>query len=638
MRPFSLAAAVLIATVGRAQPGALDLGFNPGQGTFIVETSSLQEDGKIIIGGHFLQYDGAPRNYIARINVDGSLDTTFQPSIGPNSSVLDAVVQPDGKILACGAFTAYDGEARGGLVLINPDGSIVEDFSPSGIPNGQLIRRIVMLPGGKIVIGGEFMSFNGVPVGKITRLNPNGSVDPTFIAGGIPSLNGQVFSMASGPDGSLYVGGNFTQFSGRARGGIVRLYSNGEVDSTVFIHDSGFYHSNGVVGFIYSIAVQPDGKVLVGGSFDRYDDTPCSGLVRLNANGTLDETFEPAAGGDWGYAVNVLSLQPDGRVVVGGSFTSYHGTPMNILARLEANGSLDASFVTGTGPNNRVWSVTLRPDGKIFIGGWFDTYNEVSRPAVAQVHGTPAPPGIALAIRALLEGPYDSGSGLMNDNLRNQGLPPLDEPYTSIGFSHVGGGGETTAPSVWETTGADALVDWVVVELRDGDDPADVLATRSAMLQRDGDIVATDGISPVVFAFPAGNYHVSVRHRNHLGAMTANQVPLSATTTSIDFSNGNQPGWGSNALKNIGGVRLLWAGDTNFDGQVKYVGDGNDRDAILVAIGGSVPTNMVSGTYSRLDVNLDGAIKYVGDENDRDLQLQTIGGSVPTAVRLQQLP
>lgn len=640
-RSLIVATIICTALASDAQPGALDTSFDPGDGAFIVYSSVIQPDGRAIIGGYFLQFDGVARNGIARINADGSLDPSFDPGLGPNgSAVYDVALQPDGKVLACGAFNTFNGEPCPiGLVRLNPDGSVDETFSASGgVPNGHLIRRIVLLPNGKIIVGGDFTSFDGIPRGKIARLNADGTLDPTYLAGGVSFLNGQIYCMAPGPEGSLFVGGDFTQFSGIARGGIVRLYDNGAVDTLTFNPGDGFEHENGVGGFIYAIAVQPDGKVLVGGSFDRYDHTPASGLVRLGPGGTLDAAFQPAANGDWGYHMEAVAVQPDGRIVASGNFTTYHGEPRNILVRLEADGSVDPSFQTGTGPNNKVLTISLRPSGRILIGGWFYTYNGVPRSGVAQVHGTSAPPGVSVAIRALLTGPYDQVSGIMHDGLRSQGLLPLQEPYSDLGYAHVVAGGESTTASVLSATGSDAIVDWVVAELRDAGDPGIIIATRSALIQRDGDVVDTDGVSPLAFSLPVGSYHVGLRHRNHLAVMTASPIALNAAPTTVDFTNPGTSTWGSVALKEEGSKMLLWAGDTGFDGIVQYVGENNDRDGILVAIGGSVPTNVVNGVYTNLDVNLDGSIRYVGEFNDRDLILQAIGGTLPTATRHQQVP
>ncbi len=243
---------------------------------------------------------------------------------------------------------------------------------------------------------------------------------------------------------------------------------------------------------------------------------------------------------------------------------------------------------------------------------------------------------VKASVKLFLEGPYVGP--LMNDALRSLPSFPLQEPYSALGWPQIGGGAETTVPSVLNVTGNNAIVDWVRLELRQSGNPGAVVATRQALLQRDGDVVdATDGVSPVGFVAAPGNYHIVVQHRNHLGCMTASAVALGATPVVVDLSLGGTSTWGTDARKTIASIRALWAGDVNGDGVIRYTGAGNDRDPILTAIGGTVPTNTVSG-YLQSDVNMDGAAKYTGAGNDRDPILVNIGGTVPTNQRFQQIP
>ena len=152
--------------------------------------------------------------------------------------------------------------------------------------------------------------------------------------------------------------------------------------------------------------------------------------------------------------------------------------------------------------------------------------------------------------------------------------------------------------------------------------------------------MATDGVSPVSFTQPGGNYHVAIRHRNHLGIMTLDPVALTSAPASVDLTQASTAAYGTNARKSVSGTfpaLVLWAGDVTFNGQVKYAGGSNDRDPILVRIGGTVPTNTTNGYFPE-DVNLNGQVKYAGSANDRDPILVNIGGTVPTAVRNAQLP
>ncbi|MCB0794321.1 MAG: hypothetical protein KDB88_06255 [Flavobacteriales bacterium] len=246
--------------------------------------------------------------------------------------------------------------------------------------------------------------------------------------------------------------------------------------------------------------------------------------------------------------------------------------------------------------------------------------------------------GVRLAAKVMLDGPYDEGTGLMADDLRQAGLVPLMEPFTGLGFAHMGNGGsEETSSGVLAVSGNDAPVDWVMLELRDPNDPSVILETRSALVQADGDVVDVDGSSPVQFQAVDGSYFVAVRHRNHLGCMTAAAISLTAAPAVLDLSDIATATYGTSARKLVNGKALLWSGNAVLDNEVKYAGLANDRDKVLQDVGGSVPTAVVAG-YSSSDVNMDGLIKYAGPQNDRDRILQNIGGSVPTAVQIEQLP
>jgi len=179
-------------------------------------------------------------------------------------------------------------------------------------------------------------------------------------------------------------------------------------------------------------------------------------------------------------------------------------------------------------------------------------------------------------------------------------------------------------------------VDWVLFEIRDAVTPSNIIATQSALLQRDGNVVAMDGISPIAFELAPGNRYIAIRHRNHLGCMTASSFSLSTSATTVDFTNG-MSSYGTDAQKSIGGVDVLWSGNSFVDDVLKYTGSDNDRDIILQAIGGATPTATVTG-YKVEDGNLDGITKYTGSDNDRDPILLNIGGATPTATREEQLP
>ena len=264
--------------------------------------------------------------------------------------------------------------------------------------------------------------------------------------------------------------------------------------------------------------------------------------------------------------------------------------------------------------------------------------NDDANPVVTSViDGCLSVPNVvAVSPRVMLEGAFDAGTQLMRDNLRQQGLVPNIEPYTAMGFP-AQDGGQTVAPAVLAVTGPNAIVDWVRVEARSTTPPHAVVGATCALLQRDGDIVAPDGVSPVALPLVPGNYHIAVRHRNHLGAMTLNAMALSTATQTVDLTSGSLATWGTDARRMNGAMMMLFTGNTNMDTRLSYAGSANDRDPILSVVGGAIPTNVTNGYY-REDTNLDGLVKYTGASNDRDVILFNIGGTVPTTVKLEQLP
>ena len=247
---------------------------------------------------------------------------------------------------------------------------------------------------------------------------------------------------------------------------------------------------------------------------------------------------------------------------------------------------------------------------------------------------------VKLAARVFLQGPYDSGTGLMSDALRSASLLPTTQPYTSLGYSYTGTtvSDGTVAPGIFTTvSGNNAIVDYVIVELRNPLTPSTVLASCPALLQRDGDVVALDGRSVLTVAIAPGTYHVALRHRNHLGVMTGTAIALGNNTTSVDLSSTGTGVYGSNATATSGTARLLWSGDVTYNKSLAYTGSGNDRDPILVTVGSTTPNNTVAG-YSASDVNLDGSVKYTGSGNDRDPILVNVGSTAPNNIQNEQLP
>ncbi|MBK8497386.1 MAG: hypothetical protein IPL52_00885 [Flavobacteriales bacterium] len=272
-----------------------------------------------------------------------------------------------------------------------------------------------------------------------------------------------------------------------------------------------------------------------------------------------------------------------------------------------------------------------------YLYDWIVKTNDVFAASARTMVTATVTDGVLVGPKVILEGPFNSGTGLMSDALRVAGLIPTTEPFTGLNFAHAsGGGGEQLDPALLLATGANAIVDWVLLELRSAATPSQIVATRSALLTRSGQVIPASGGTLRLRAFD-GNYYLAVRHRNHFGTMTAAPIALGQSAVNTDFSLSATATWGFEGRKVDSGVAMLWTGNVLRDQNLLYAGANNDRDPILSLIGGSIPTNTVSG-YHQEDTNMDGTVKYVGGGNDRDPILSNIGGSVPTNVRVEQLP
>lgn len=360
-----------------AQSGFYDSSFDPGTGFVLISSgpgsgnggggkvlsTAIQGDDKIIVVGQFTSFSGTARNGIARLNANGSLDNSFVVNYGfDNYNVYSTALQSDGKIIAGGDFIHYNGTTSKRIVRLNSNGSFDTGFNTSA-GFDDVVYSVSIQSDGKIIAGGNFTTYNNNPgFSRIARLNSNGTVDTGFNIG--TGFNDWVWTTAIQSDGKIIVGGNFSYYNGYGtpRNKIIRLNSNGTVDT-------GFNTGTGFDFWVRTIAIQSDGKIVVGGAFTSYNGTPINRIARLNVDGTLDNTFNPGTG--FNGLVYPITIQGDGKIVVGGNFTSFNGTARNYIARLNANGSLDSLFGANTQFNDEVYSTALQSDGKIIVGGRF---------------------------------------------------------------------------------------------------------------------------------------------------------------------------------------------------------------------------------------------------------------------------
>jgi len=240
----------------------------------------------------------------------------------------------------------------------------------SGGPGG--VRGIAVQPDGKVIIAG-FFALSGVSNSQgLLRLNSNGTVDSSFQCEVFVGGGGRCVALQ--PDGKILVGGNTFSASGFFGWGLVRLNANGSLDRTF---DPGV----SVEPTVDALAVQPDGKILAGGGFDR-------GITRLNSDGAPDLTFDPGSGTNNDTVVDI-ALQDDGKIVLVGGFDSVNGYTRDAIARLQPNGNVDSAFVANNWLRlSWIRSVAVQHDGKILIGGYFDrsSWNNASNDNIARLN------------------------------------------------------------------------------------------------------------------------------------------------------------------------------------------------------------------------------------------------------------
>ena len=368
---------------GGAQPGSLDSSFDPGTGVDqSVYAAVVQPDGSIVIGGDFTIVRGTPRKGIARLNSSGGLDSGFDPGSGPSDQVSAVAVQGDKTIIA-GYFTNVSGMNQGYIARLNNNGSLDTNFNAGAGADGPVVALAVQTDG-RILVGGAFANVNHISRTNIARLNSNGSLDMDFDPGtGVSSEASTVNSLALQGDGKVVIGGVFSKVDDMPRNNIARLNANGSLD-TGFVPNVGVAGA-GLLAGVNALAIQSDDKILIGGDFTSVAGSPRTNIARLSAAGSLDMTFNPAAVAD--SAVSTVAVDDNGKILIGGFFSYVNGTARNYVARLDRDGNLDTGFDPGLGTDYPVYVTALQADGKVLIGGLFNRFSGTPRPGIARLEG-----------------------------------------------------------------------------------------------------------------------------------------------------------------------------------------------------------------------------------------------------------
>lgn len=372
-------------------PGSPDADFNAAGFDGSVFTLALQPGGQILAGGNFTAFGTTAEGSFARLNPDGTLDTSFLSDLsGADGPVQAIACQTDGRILLGGSFGSIDTVYRKFIARVMTDGSLDTSFNPGPGADNTVNALVETFINGnrEIYVGGGFGNISGAHSPGIARLNNDGSADNSFAVGN--GADGPVLAVAVYPTnspfaGKLLVGGTFTHFNGTPLNGLARLNADGSLDTNF---NNGF--GLGASGAVRALAIQLDGRVLVGGSFTNFNGTPVNYVVRLNTDGTVDTSFVASPGVPVGTTdpVEGIALQSDNRIVLVGAFTQANSVTRNHITRLMPTGATDPTINFGDGANGDVDAVLVQPaDGMLVIGGSFTSYDDQLAGNIARIYG-----------------------------------------------------------------------------------------------------------------------------------------------------------------------------------------------------------------------------------------------------------
>jgi uncharacterized delta-60 repeat protein len=345
--------------------GNLDTTFQtitfPVNATQFIAQLAFTPDGKILIG-----FFGGTSGWLKRYNSDGNLDNTFQPNL--NGEVYGVRLQPDGKILIGGTFSTVNGSSRPKIARLFADGTLDSGFTAT-IAADETFTEFKILTNDQIYVRLYTTPFLQPIIPRFVRFNSDGSVDNTF---------NQTFLY---PDNLTVDNLNrIVTFRSKDPRRYYRINMDGNIDTT-------FNPIVTVDGFNMTAAMQNDGKVVIGGEFGKTNGTNSVRITRVNSNGTTDSTFNAGSGFD--SPPITLAIQTDGKILASGFFTVFNGTPRTKFSRLNADGSLDATFnplLTGADSNWNIFAITPQSNGKILIGGNFTTVNGTTRTGIARLN------------------------------------------------------------------------------------------------------------------------------------------------------------------------------------------------------------------------------------------------------------
>lgn len=375
IRSLLLPFCFLLASALHAQVPVIDYSFLAVPPSVLVNKVVELPDGNILVGGFFMNYAGSGKNHLVRLNSDGTVDATWNPGgVGPQNQVRDIALMPDGRILVAGIFVEYNGVQTQAIVRLFANGN--RDFSFNIPPNSinGAVNAIAWHRDDKVIAVGDFFTCYGHSMPHIARFNTDGSVDLGFDIG--TGLNNNAHCVLVLPDDRILVGGVFGAYNGFLSGNLALLSPNGPYDPSMN-NTPGFGG-----GIVNALLRQPDGKILVGGEFQYHNMQPASCLIRLDLAGVRDASFTSPI---YPYArVRTIARQADGMILIGGEYTSSMYTPNvpgpNRITRIHPDGMLDGAFPLGDGampgnePSAYVSSIAVQANGRILVGGFFGAF------------------------------------------------------------------------------------------------------------------------------------------------------------------------------------------------------------------------------------------------------------------------
>lgn len=344
----------------------------------------------------------------------GSVDYQVAAGLLIDGTVRTLSLQADDRLVLGGDFTQVNGFAIPQIARLTPNGDLDTGFNPGVGGGGGSVLSVASEVSGKVLLGGDFSQIDGVPRASIARIDQDGDLDATFDVG--TGALGIVRAVAVQADGKVIIGGDFLRYNSVNRTRLARINPDGRMDTnfTAVVNAS-----------VNAVLIQPDGRILIGGSFTRVNNANVQGVMRLNPDGSIDNTFKVEAG--LAGTVYALALQTNGDVVVGGDLSSFNGQAVANLIRLSKGGALDPAFGQGAAPNGIVRALGVSSAGKIYAGGEFTAFGSTARSRVAR-----------LRVNGLVDDVFDPGTGA-NGTVRSLVVHSNSEVSIAGDFTQVNG-------------------------------------------------------------------------------------------------------------------------------------------------------------------------------------------------------